>query len=769
MHMKSILLNFFIFCSTFLFAQLKPIGSWSDHLPYQSGTSMAINETQLICATQSGIFLYDIKDQSIVKWSKVNLLSEVSVQKIAFDNISKTLIVVYENANIDLIKNGTVINLPFLVDYPRITNKAVNDIFIENSIAYLACGFGVVEVNLIKNEISESYLFREDNEELSIESVVVHNNNIYAASYKEIFKGDRNLNLLDFSNWNPLSLNENHVFKKLFLFGNKVHAISRTKNTSVDSVFTLNPYQSKPYLSGKNYVALSVHENTLSYLTNNLFENFDSEGKLLNSFSVFTSNVQSLYTVNNQVFFLDNFHPLLQFEKDGTLSKQIKPNGPFERKVFDIKAKNGQVWAVAGGHSGSYGNAYQFCRIYNLDNGNWKNYLEFSEPSLTGVFDVLTININPENNRNVIFGSWGFGILEFNENAPFNITKADNTALIEREAINGWVGVGETKFDNDNNLWIANTYTNKNLSVRKADGSWKNFNFSDSLSIEETVAKELLINDNGHKWIALPRLNNIVVFDDNGTIDNIADDEYIVLEQEIGKGNLPGIRGITMELDLNGQIWIGTSDGLVVYYSPDNIFEIDQRDAERILVDNGTDVEILFENTTINDIEVNGSNEKWIATEGFGAYLMSEDGQKVIHHFTSENSPLVSNNVLKIAIDDISGEVFFATGKGIVSYRGSSVQGSEDLSAINIFPNPVRPDFQGSISISGLMDQSTVKITDINGRLVNELISRGGQVIWNGLNFENEEVSTGVYLVFISGENEEENLKTQIGKILYQR
>ena len=138
-----------------------------------------------------------------------------------------------------------------------------------------------------------------------------------------------------------------------------------------------------------------------------------------------------------------------------------------------------------------------------------------------------------------------------------------------------------------------------------------------------------------------------------------------------------------------------------------------------------------------------------------------------MNRFTTENSPIISNSVKSIAIDDQTGEIYFGTALGIVSYKSSVINGTENYSELKVFPNPVRRNYDGPIAISGLMNNSTVKITDISGGLVNEFKSEGGQIIWQGTNMKGEKISSGVYLIMVSGEDDFGNLETKIQKVLF--
>ena len=147
----------------------------------------------------------------------------------------------------------------------------------------------------------------------------------------------------------------------------------------------------------------------------------------------------------------------------------------------------------------------------------------------------------------------------------------------------------------------------------------------------------------------------------------------------------------------------------------------------------------------INAIVVDGANRKWIGTQTSGIYLMSSDGLTTLAHFTTDNSTLLSNTILSIAIDPTTGEVFVGTGSGIASYRSDASDPKEDLTNAYAFPNPVRPNYAGVITITGLMENTTVNIIDAGGNLVCKTKSNGGIAVWDGCNFRGDRVGSGVY------------------------
>jgi ligand-binding sensor domain-containing protein len=276
------------------------------------------------------------------------------------------------------------------------------------------------------------------------------------------------------------------------------------------------------------------------------------------------------------------------------------------------------------------------------------------------------------------------------------------------------------------------------------------------------LLSDILAADNGLKWVLRPRSNGMLVFNDNGTITDPSDDQYKVLNTFEGQGELPSLDVFSVAQDKDNEIWIGTGKGVAVFYNPDAVFSGDNFDCQQILIEQDGNVQILLETEAVSAIVVDGANRKWLGTQSSGAYLVSDDGTEQVLHFTMENSPLPSNNVLSIAIDGITGEVYFGTDQGIMSYRSDANEGALDSDCASVFPNPVRETYSGPVAITGLVRDSDVRITDVAGNLVYRARSLGGQAIWPATNMNGERVSTGVYLIFASDDTGEFKCNTKV-------
>jgi hypothetical protein len=216
--------------------------------------------------------------------------------------------------------------------------------------------------------------------------------------------------------------------------------------------------------------------------------------------------------------------------------------------------------------------------------------------------------------------------------------------------------------------------------------------------------------------------------------------------------------------DLDGEVWVGTDAGPAIFYSPDAAIDGSSINAQQILIEQDGNLQILLETENITSIAVDGGNRKWLGTSSSGVFLMSEDGTKEILHFTAENSPLLSNEILSIEVNQETGEVFFGTEQGLISYRGEATEGDQFFSNVLVYPNPVKEDYFGPVAIKGLAINTDVKITDIAGRVVYFTKSIGGQAIWDGNNFEGVRAKTGVYLVFATDDQGEFG---KVAKILF--
>ena len=357
-------------------------------------------------------------------------------------------------------------------------------------------------------------------------------------------------------------------------------------------------------------------------------------------------------------------------------------------------------------------------------------------------------------NDNVFFSSFYNGVSQVkNDDLVVRWNASGTNYAID--TIGNWandkrLSVCGLKTDNQGNLWGVTSSVQNPLFVKSPDDIWRSFYIQQQIKYLYT---DLVIDSDNQKWIVVGRdggANEIglLVYNDNNTIMDDSDDQYKLLNTSVGNGNLPSLNILSIAKDLDGEIWVGTDKGVAVFYNPSLIFSGYNFDAEQILIQEGEYGQYLLSEEKVTCILVDGANRKWIGTESSGLFLFSNDGTEEVLHFTSTNSPLNSDNIIDIAINPTTGELFIGTSKGLLSYRSDATTGGLVASKTKVFPNPVKETYFGPIAISGLTTNANFKITDINGNIVFEGFANGGQAIWNGKNKNNERVGTGIYLLF---------------------
>jgi hypothetical protein len=375
--------------------------------------------------------------------------------------------------------------------------------------------------------------------------------------------------------------------------------------------------------------------------------------------------------------------------------------------------------------------------------------------------DVVFVKEHPFDPEIHFLATWGYGLIEY-RNGDFHERYGENNSSLQSIIPGGdAVRINGMAFDDDKNLWVTNTGVPEPISVRKANGEWVSFPYGGLINHDYLGA--LITTRLGQKWVLLPRGGGLFVFDNNNNFSqssatrtrkfSVTDDNNTLISNEV----------YSIAEDLNGFIWVGTSNGVAVYFNPSEVFSDGLYHARRIVVSGGSDDRgYLLNNETVTAIAVDGADRKWFGTEKSGVFLVSGDGTRQIHHFTRQNSPLLSNTITDISIDPSTGEVFIGTSTGVISFRGDATTSQSTFENVYIFPNPVRENYEGPVTVTGLMKDSVVKITDISGNLVYETVSLGGQAIWDGRNSRGRRVQTGIYLVFISNADGSESHVTKL-------
>ncbi len=748
------------------------IGSWRTHLPYDNIIDIAVVDNMVFAATPLSIFTYNKLDNRVDRFDKVKGLNDIGISKLGYNSNTDEILVAYTNTNLDIIRmDGSIINIPDIKEKEILGNKTINNIMFKDHYAYLSCGFGIVVLDMDRKEIYDTYYIGPDGNAINVLETTYNDTSLFAATENGIYFADINgSNLADYHQWYKdhrliyPDLPYNHVVA----FSGKIYANYFSGQSSHDTMFVYNG-NSWDYFEKDNnsqHHQMNVVEDNMLIVNENAVQLFDKDMVL--QYSIWKPDGQSIRPLSADmddefVWVGDKSKGLVKTWNNGWEAEFIKPNGPGSNNIFQLDAGGSNVWVASGGRQSNWAKLYMKDGVFSFVDNSWYTHNAWTTPAFDTMSDYVCVKVDPSNSDIAYIGTWGTGVVKFVNNELTEVFDDQNSSLRPWISNPNLINISGIDFDSQHNMWVANSGAPDLLSVMKNNGEWKSFNFGGLLSGKDIG--ELIIDNYDQKWIIKRSDGLVIVFTDNGTIDDPGDDRVKVLHSASGQGNIPGNKVYSFATDQDGEVWVGTDKGIAVFYSPESIFVSGANyDAQQILVprnDGSGLADYLLETELVTAIAVDGANKKWVGTERAGVFLFSEDGLEQIHHFTIDNSPLLSNNIASISIND-DGEVFLGTAKGIISFKGTATPPQPAGTKVYAYPNPVRENFTGLIAIKGLENNSYVKITDSYGNLVYETKSEGGQAVWDGNNFNGQHVATGIYMVFAVTIDKSEKVVTKI-------
>ncbi len=725
-----------------------PIGTWRSHFSYYNAKTIALANEKVYCATENGLFFFDKNENTTTILSKVNGLSDVEVSSLIYLKDRDLLFIAYASGNIDLLQGNEITNVETIKTADFSTSKRINHIIADGSFAYLSTDFGVVVFDLEKKEIKESYReIGESATQLQIVSSTIVRDSLFIATDNGVLAASLSpqVNRLDFLNWRRFDL---------------LHGIPKAGISAIASrdgiVYATIDNDSIYRYDGNNWMAIHKINGVVNSMTksgdvllisqNDQLQELDISDNLsqINE-ALIKQPFYAITDTDNRLWVADGINGLVS-NLNGTF-EHIRPNGLFSDKVWRLRSFDKKVVALSGGYkNGNPNNNENGFSVF--EKGQWKQYNStgisgvIATPKIMDLVDVAYDSFSGK----TYFSSFGYGIMEWDGQDNFTIIDENTvgSTLQNTNAPERFTKVSSVAFDFEGNLWMLNHGTDFPLQVLKTDATWQAFSPS---SFNAKSVSKLLIPDSQDKWMMTDNGTGIVVFDEENN-------ETRVVSRNNG---LQQSRINDIVEDNDGEIWI--AEGLGVELFPTSFDAINDKSlvAHAPFFDNRP----LLNREEITAIEVDGGNRKWIGTSN-GLWLFGEVGESLIFKFTTENSPLPSDRIIDLEIEGTSGEIFIATDKGVVSFRGTATTGTPTHESVKIFPNPVNSNFDGTIGISGLANNALVKITDISGKLIFETRAQGGTATWNARGYNGRRASTGVYLVFSATTDGEERF---VGKI----
>ena len=759
-----------LFCLTLMFGYSQDNPQWKGYFSYNKITDISQSQNEVYVSSESGLFVKNIATEDLKTINSINGLKTQTISAIYHSssnnktfvgNNNGLLLVINQDGSI-LYKNGILAELPVS---PLI--KKINHFTEYQNKLYISCDFGISVFDLNTLEFGDTYYVGDNGFPSKVLQTTILNGEIFTVIESQGIKKASlsNPNLVDYSQWqylNPYSWNGIVSFNNMIIGIHSSTNLYSFNGFNVNLIASINQTGLDLRVSGNYLIATTL--NHVFVFNQNLQQIAHIQSS---QYTKKTVTFTCATVLNNILYIGTNETGIISTPVSSSTNFEIiLPNGPEKNNIFRLKKSATQLWALYGRYNVDY-NPYdppnglgQFPISYYSNDKGW-NIIPYSD-----IFEAKSLSniaINPNNPDQLFVSSCFSGLLKIDGTTPTQLYGISTNGL-ESIATNPPNPNFETRvngpaFDKNGNLWMTNNFITKGLKVLKSSGQWQSYDMSPISDYASTANYGILVVDkNNTKWI--PTLQDgLLAFNENYPTKSTA-------IKSSTNGNLPDTNVRCLAIDNKNQLWIGTIRGLRIIQNVDSFLtDTDLQTKAIIILENDLAQELFYEQFIL-DITVDGANRKWVSIADSGVYLVSPNGQQTIYHFTKDNSPLPSDNVNDIEIDSVTGEVFFATDKGLVSFKGTATKASDDLNNVYVYPNPVRPEFNGTVKISGLTNKAIVKITDIEGNLVYETTSEGGTIEWDTTAFGKYKVASGVYMILISGED---GAETKVKKVMIIR
>ncbi len=737
-----------------LHAQGQALGTWHVYPSYTTATKNIPVGHKVYALMERKLMAYDTDDESITAFDCLHQLNDVNISLMDYSAEAKRIILVYDNSNIDLLAiddDNDVVNLAQLKNSAR-QNIAVTALSVFGKNAYLTTNVGIVVVDMANAVILNTYDIQK-----TIRSAASDGTSIFAVTPEGVWRGRLSDNLQDPSNWQCV----NTAIKSstnMLSFGGRVMCMNGDYlcwSAADGNAFAVRHIY-KPTVFSVSGDQLIIGSATVMDIYTSATEYKRHEGTF--------ACTDMRHASGNTYWASDGLDGLQAYtlHDDGTFTlekSRIQLNSPDHDYAHHVEYVGNRLLATGG--SVNYGYAtYPGTAMMLEPDGTWRNF----DYRGAMAFDTDDIYVNatdiaedPRDAEHHYVCTARDGIYEFRGTECVGHITLGNSPLrsiLPDNAHPKWYVVASgTRYDPDGNLWVLNSSQDTIIRIMRPNGTWASLYYPEIAGT--SAIDHLLFDSRGWAWMTSRRLDGRGLFclNYNGTIDNVGDDRHFLRTQIVNQDNTsygPN-EFYGMAEDHDGNIWFGTEMGLFVVSNPEGYMDSDFTfEQVKVARNDGSGLaDYLLANTPVMCIAVDGANRKWVGTIGNGVYLVSADSQQQLLHFTTDNSPLLDNNINGIAINPHNGMVMFATAKGLCSYMSDATEGIENPSDddLLVYPNPVRPDYNGPIAIRGIAAGSDVKIVTSAGQTVWSGTSNGGMFTWNGRTQTGRRPASGVYLV----------------------
>ncbi len=734
-----------------------PIGSWRSHLPYKNVVKVADAGNRVVAATPNSIFTVNTADNNLEKYNKITGLNEAQVQTIAADKNTGKIYIAYNNGNVDILTDDKVQNMPYWMRSSFGGDKTINSFKNKNETLYISTQSGIVVVNELRNEITETWFLGSNGSYLPVNDFASDAFNYYAATPKGllVLPVTAGMNPADYRQWywKPVDFTDSLPVLKLVSFNDKCIAWSNNALYAVENGPIVKYYTPQGLIiditanAAGNELVITEQINGTYYIIT-----INTTGTVAETIALHQlPHIQSVIKKGNDIWVGD---ALLGLNKMAPGSREpFSPNGPAALSTGPMAVVRNRLLAAAVHlNNSNYAAMQDTTGVHLYENEQWST---FKGSPAGAVTDINAVAVSSKNG-NLWAAAFNGGLIKING----SITAMNENILAKDAATGNYISTG-VAVDASNNVWVSNYGAGRPLVVLQPDNTVQHFAFP--FAVAGNATGQVKAGNNNDIYIIIPGISGgVIVLNTGGTINNTADDKWKMFKPGSGNGNLPG-RVLSLTVDMAGFVWVGTDNGVAVIQCPAATIFSEQCNATWPVVQQGNFAGFLLAGVAVEDIAVDGANRKWLATAN-GVYQVNETGQKVIQHFTADNSPLLHNQVKAVAVNGITGEVFFSTIAGICSFKADATNAVESGNELLVYPNPVLPGYNGTIAIKGLPHNALVKITELSGRLIYQARANGGQAVWNGKNYNGQKIASGVYLVLAQSDD---GKNKQEGKIIF--
>ena len=757
------LLSLILLSSVLCAAYAQQLGTWHLYLSYYNATKSVTSGSIIYSLMNGNLLSYDIEDGEVRTYDHLNELSDIGINYIAYSKEAHKLLIVYNNSNIDLLdENGNVQNMSALKD-KRILNKEISYVSVNGSMAYLVTGFGFVELDMKEGVFRNTYKLS-----YTIYSIASSDEAVFIGTPEGIRYCLKSNNMQLEENWVMRLASDG--FKNMCFYQGKLMAMNG------EGLYAIPPTEGEVVSYSKgSYTFLKSTGNQLIW-GNKKQVGYTSDVNADATIITVDNNWTDISYVSGTYWMSEQENGLRAYKTDGSAftatGAVIQPSSPSRDLGYHISWV-GERLLVAGGINtvDSYTNP---ATAMYYEDGEWTNFTEMEIPAEYKSFRLVnTTDLvqDPLDDTHHYASLYRGGLCEYKNGKFVKLYNYENSPLKSILPYSSrkynYVMCSALSYDSEGNLWMAQAQRDTVLHVLKPNGKWYGLYYEELEGV--SLVDQILHHSSGLKFISSRRIQMRGVFciDTKGT-ERDKDDRTILHQSIVNQDGTPYLPDQFFCLceDMDGMVWVGTSSGLFVIEDVSQVFNTNFQFTQiKINRNDGSGLaDYLLNDVSIACITIDAANRKWIGTQTNGVYLVSADGQEMIHHFTTEDSPLLSNNVQSIAVHPGTGEVVFGTDKGLCSYISDATapEAELDKNNVTVFPNPVTPDYNGPIAIRGLVADTEVKIISTGGQLVWSGTSMGGTCLWNGVANNGRRVASGTYHVVANTPEGDKAIVTRI-------